>query len=488
SLLLPADLVVAKLLEHELDLGRAIDVALELVLEATGAERGFLLLRDERGHLAISRGRGLNASDLPPALSTSILGAVERTREPLLLSDAVSAPGFADKESVKALGKRSIACFPVISRARDELVGIVYLDSATPGRFGPATGDLLRVLGRAVAVPLENARRFEAQRRALERARDKPPATAGIVGRSPGIEALLALIEKVASHDVPVLIEGESGTGKELAARALHARSGRRGPFVAENLAALPETLAEAELFGVRKGAFTGAEDRDGIFVRARGGTVLLDEIGELPLELQPKLLRVLQEREVRPLGASAPVPVDARVIAATNKDLAALAKAGRFREDLLYRLKVISLRVPPLRERLEDLPLIAEHFLEAVARERGEPVLALSRAALAKLARRPWPGNVRELENVLWRVTLSGESAIDERLAVEPSPDAPLSIELALGAGPVPLEAARQAFDRAYLGLILKGAGGNIARAARELGMTRQALSRILRRLDSRP
>ncbi|TCP09060.1 sigma-54-dependent transcriptional regulator [Caldimonas thermodepolymerans] len=240
-----------------------------------------------------------------------------------------------------------------------------------------------------------------------------------MAGMSPAMQQVRSLIEKVARSMAPVLVQGESGTGKELVARAIHEVSARRGqPFIAVNCGAIPEQLLEAEFFGYRKGAFTGAnEDREGFFQAARGGTLFLDEIGDLPLSMQSKLLRVIQERAVRPVGAVAETPIDVRIVSATHKDLAAEVQAGRFRQDLYYRLNVIQIRVPALRERLEDLPLICERVLERIAQDAEVwPPPRLTPAALAHLARYPFPGNIRELENLLHRaVALSGGEWIDQ-------------------------------------------------------------------------
>ena len=229
------------------------------------------------------------------------------------------------------------------------------------------------------------------------------------VTADPATRELLALVDRIAPRDVSVLVTGESGSGKELVARRLHAHSPRSGgPFVALNAAALPDTLAESELFGAEKGAFTGADDRRaGRFEEAHGGTLFLDEIGELPISLQGKLLRALEERVVRRLGGSRDVPVDVRVVAATNRDLAAEAANGSFRQDLFFRLAVVVLRVPPLRERPVDVPLLARHLVERLAARHGVKVPSLSDEALAALARHPWPGNVREMRNVLERVVI---------------------------------------------------------------------------------
>ena len=239
-----------------------------------------------------------------------------------------------------------------------------------------------------------------------------------MAGRSEAMVQVRALVEKVARSMAPVLVNGESGTGKELVARAIHEVSPRAGqPFMAVNCSAIPEQLLEAEFFGYRKGAFTGAaEDREGFFQAANGGTLFLDEIGDLPLSMQSKLLRAIQERSVRPVGAVAELPVNVRLLSATHKDLGAEVHAGKFRQDLYYRLNVIQIRVPPLRERLEDLVAISERVLDRIAADAGvSPAPRLTREAVIHLARYPFPGNVRELENLLHRaVALTGGETID--------------------------------------------------------------------------
>ncbi|MBW8845788.1 MAG: sigma-54-dependent Fis family transcriptional regulator [Burkholderiales bacterium] len=239
-----------------------------------------------------------------------------------------------------------------------------------------------------------------------------------LVGESPAIRAVRSLIDKVARSMAPVLVQGESGTGKELVARAIHDHGVRpEGRFVAVNCGAIPENLLEAEFFGYRKGAFTGAnEDREGFFQAADGGTLFLDEIGDLPLAMQSKLLRVIQERSVRPVGATAETPINVRILSATHKDLGAEVAGGRFRQDLFYRLNVIQIRVPPLRERLEDLGLISNRVLARIAQDAGvSPTPRLTAGALQTLSRYAFPGNVRELENLLHRaLALAGGEWID--------------------------------------------------------------------------
>jgi two-component system response regulator PilR (NtrC family) len=295
------------------------------------------------------------------------------------------------------------------------------------------------------------------------------PALRRLAGESPAIQQVRGLVEKVARSMAPVLVQGESGTGKELVARAIHEVSVRgTGPFIAVNCGAIPEQLLEAEFFGYRKGAFTGAaDDREGFFQAANGGTLFLDEIGDLPLAMQSKLLRVIQERSVRPVGAVMEAPVNVRIVSATHKDLATEVHAGRFRQDLYYRLNVIQIRVPPLRERLGDLGILCAVVLERIARDAGvSPPPALTRDAFAHLARYAFPGNVRELENLLHRaVALSSGEAIQrvdlnlpdaviadgqdselDRLAVEAEVPRPLPVP-PVPAAPAPLPADLVAF-----------------------------------------
>jgi two-component system response regulator PilR (NtrC family) len=278
------------------------------------------------------------------------------------------------------------------------------------------------------SLPSEHGDASEAPApRAARPAADTPPAAPAqpevpaalrrLVGQSPAMQQVRELVEKVARSMAPVLVQGESGTGKELVAQAIHGVSVRADmPFIAVNCSAIPEQLLEAEFFGYRKGAFTGAaDDREGFFQAANGGTLFLDEIGDLPLPMQSKLLRAIQERSVRPIGAMSETPVNVRILSATHKDLAAEVQAGKFRQDLYYRLNVIQIRVPPLRERSEDLTAICKTVLDRIATDAGvSPPPVLARDALAHLARYPFPGNVRELENLLHRaVALAGSEVI---------------------------------------------------------------------------
>jgi DNA-binding NtrC family response regulator len=301
----------------------------------------------------------------------------------------------------------------------------------------------------------------------------------GIVGRHPEMIRIYQLLTQVAEASVTVLITGESGTGKELIARAIHRRSPRRDqPFVAVNVAAIPDTLLESELFGHEKGAFTGAHARKlGKFELAQGGTVFLDEIGSLRLDLQSKLLRVLQEREVERLGGSRPIAVDVRVLAATNVNLRQAVRDRAFREDLFYRLNVVPIPVPPLRDRREDIRLLVEHFVRKIARECHREMRGVSAGALDVLLRYDWPGNVRELENVIHRaVVLAREPVLQLR-------DIPLDValpetgsRLAEDTG-LPLREACEQFERQYVLRVLERVRWNVSRAARLLGVHRNTV-----------
>ena len=326
-------------------------------------------------------------------------------------------------------------------------------------------------------------RRLEAENRAL-RARVDREFT--MVGESRVMQQLREQIAMAAPTNGRVLIYGENGTGKELVARAVHALSRRRaGPFVEVNCAAIPEELIESELFGHVRGAFTGAvADRRGKFEIADGGTLFLDEIADMSLMTQAKVLRALQEQVVDPVGGVSSVKVDVRVIAATNKDLPAAIRAGRFREDLYFRLNVIPIFVPPLRERDGDIPLLAEHFMLQLSREYGRRPKTFEPAAMAELRRFPWPGNVRELRNVLERlmIMVPGDVISGRHLALSGTTSAAADVYPESGAVPLPLQEARERFERDYILRILEDQHGNMSRTADVLGVERSNLYRKMR------
>jgi two-component system response regulator AtoC len=315
-----------------------------------------------------------------------------------------------------------------------------------------------------------------------------------LVGGSAPMRAVYRLLEKAAAVDATVLLTGETGTGKELAARAIHFQSSRRERrFVPVNCGALPGELVESELFGHARGAFTGAATaKQGLFAEAQGGTLFLDEVGELPLPAQVKLNRALQEKEIRRVGDTQPVPVDVRVIAATNRDLREEVKAGRFREDLFYRLHVFAVTLPPLRERREDVPLLAAHFLEKHARAVRRTLHGFAPEAMRRLAGHGWPGNVRELENVIERAVAvaAGDVVAPEDLPPELAGGAPPPPDAA-GLAALPYKdavaGARDRVSREYLVALMQEFGGNVTRAAERAGVERESLHRLLRKYGLR-
>jgi two-component system response regulator HupR/HoxA len=308
------------------------------------------------------------------------------------------------------------------------------------------------------------------------------------------------LMESAAASPIAVLIEGETGTGKELVARALHRASPRAdGPFLAVNCAALSETLLESELFGHRRGAFTGAvSDRRGLFEAASGGTIFLDEIGEMPLPMQAKLLRVLQEGEVTPVGDNVPRPVEVRVISATNRDLMSEVVGHRFRNDLFYRLAAFPIRLPALRSRREDIPVIANRLLAAAVERHRKRIAGIAPEAMTLLMRHQWPGNVRELQNEIERAVAlaqDGESVgaahLSARLGAEERPaEEPNLRESAepTAEGDSPLRRARAAFEASYIADMLRRHGGNVSRTARALGLSRVMLQKKMKEYGLRP
>lgn len=301
----------------------------------------------------------------------------------------------------------------------------------------------------------------------------------GLVGESDAMRDMAMVVERIAKAHSTVLIEGETGTGKELVTRAIHQASGRNGSFVAVNCGSISPDLLESELFGHTRGAFTGAQAaRDGLFVHAKDGTLFLDEIGEMPLAMQAKLLRVLEQRSVRPVGSDREIPVNCRVVAATNRSLTELVQTGEFREDLYYRLNVLTIHVPSLRERLDDIPLLAEHFSEQISASLGVPPLPFNHEDILTMQRYDWPGNVREFRNVIERSLLLGQLPGDccgsDRVRAEKRTDS--SNE---SAGNYPLHWTMADIEKAHMLRVLESVGGNKSEAARRLGVSRKTLER---------
>jgi DNA-binding NtrC family response regulator len=348
----------------------------------------------------------------------------------------------------------------------------------------PFDNDELRLV---VARSLERTRLEREHRLLLERL-EREYGLGALIGTGPAMQKVFDMIRKVVETDLGVLIRGESGTGKELVAKALHQRSPRaERPFVAVNCAAISRELVESELFGHERGAFTGADARrEGRFEQARGGTIFLDEIGDMPAETQAKVLRVLEERSFERVGGAQSSAVDARIVAATHRDLEAEIEAGTFREDLYYRLKVIEIRLPPLRDRPEDVPLLAERFLVQLAERLGREPRRLSDAALQKLAAHDWPGNVRQLRHVIEQAAVLSSNEVLDAADLELGPRG-ASVSAVPEPG-VPFAEAKkratQSWERAYLKAALEAHDGNISRTAEAIGMVRQSLQQKIKEL----
>ncbi|MRG93254.1 GAF domain-containing protein [Polyangium spumosum] len=489
---------------------------LERVVDAlvlwTGVERGLLLLRAPDGRLVARAARNLARADLRDeqlSLSQTLARRALAALEPVVAVDAAGEMP-AVHVSVHALKLRSVLVVPLI--ARGEALGVVYLDDRVRrGAFGPRELAWTRTVATIAALAIADARDQALLRRAARKAKRASAAleetlakreaaldvaerelsrTRGaretrfeygsIIGESEPVRAMLRLVDRVTTADVPVLVHGESGSGKELVARAIHDNGPRAGrPFVGENCGAIPEGLLESTLFGHVRGAFTGADrPRSGLFEAADRGTLFLDEIGEMSLGMQAKLLRILQDGMVRPLGTERARKVDVRIVAATHRDLEAMVRARTFREDLYYRLNIITVRIPPLRERASDVPLLVKHLLA----KYGRPEVRVTRAAMDRLMAFPWPGNIRQLENEIRRALLLCDGVIEREH---------LSPEIANVAPPVPADLGlrvRPRVDALEAQLVreaLERTKGNQTQAAKLLGLSRFGLQKMMKRLS---
>ncbi|MDH3590843.1 MAG: sigma 54-interacting transcriptional regulator [Planctomycetota bacterium] len=499
-------------LTNERDLSRLLSLMLDSVVELTGAERGFLMLLEGNNEGRIRVARSFSMEDLRKPtfkVARSVAEHVAREGQAVLSTNADEDPLIRSHGDTGALYLRSVVCVPI--RMGKQHLGSVYLDNRFErGVFRHEDLPFLISFADQAAIALKNASLHEDARRARKEIEELNTALRGrveqqeaelhevktlyaraaaeartkyqydaIIGESPVMRELFFLLDRVTDSDVPVFLYGESGSGKELAARAIHFNGPRRhAAFVSENCAAIPEPLFESELFGHTKGSFTGAVgDKKGLFQLAHGGTLFLDEVAEMPFGMQAKLLRVLQEREVRPVGAKSVVPIDVRIVTASNKNLAEQVRRGEFREDLYHRIHVIEVPIPPLRRRPEDVPLLVGHFLERVtAKGRTAPVV--SKPAMALLQRYEWPGNVRELENEILRACTLGEGEI--------LPETLSDAVRGAGAGPgrwqgrILKEAVKEAtreVERALITDALRAEKGNKSAVARRLGISRPTL-----------
>lgn len=490
-------------------LGSVLERSLDALIRWTGVERGLLLMNAPDGKLIPRAARNLARQDLSAEhrqLSQTLARRALETGDCVVAVDA-SGELPSLHHSVHALKLRSVLAVPLV--ARGETVGVVYLDDRIRrGAFGPSELAWVRLVGTIAAVAIADARDQARLRRSARRALRAEQRLSehltlaktelgqakvalsgqnqvgrhGLVGNSPPMQTLYNLIDRVGSSQVPVLLFGESGTGKELVAKAIHRVSPRKDkPFISENCSAIPAPLLESILFGHKRGAFTGAvQNHVGLFETASGGTLFLDELGEMSLPMQAKLLRVLESGELRRVGDDRVLKVDVRILGASHRNLETMVEQGSFREDLYYRLNVITLRLPPLRERAADIPLLVQHFL---SHARGGSPLPIAAGALSALQLYGWPGNVRQLENELRRASVLADGCI----TLEHLSPAVMSLDAALPASaPSSLNLKQQvdALESQLIERALREASGNQSRAAEALGVSRFGLQKMLKRL----
>jgi transcriptional regulator with GAF, ATPase, and Fis domain len=489
------------------EIDRLLEAMLDAVIEVTGAEKGLILLNDDAfttGPKPPASGTDLGAqpgavrvasirasrnvkretiAERGGAISDSIVRKVLETGRPVIVSDALTDAQFKSSESVLALQLSSVMCAPFSSQG--QVQGVLYVgNDHVKDLFDKNQLDVLSIFASQASLILENAMLLNGLRADKEKlvAELKDKRFGEIIGTCPSMMEVFRKLQKVATTDISVLITGETGTGKELIARELHRRSNRAsGPFVVINCGAIPENLIESELFGHVRGAFTGAiASRPGKFQVANGGTLFLDEIGELPHNLQVKLLRALQERIVFRVGDSKPEKVDIRVVAATNRVLEEEIRTGRFREDLYYRLNVVNIYLPPLRERGDDVLIIARALLSKNAEELRSQVQGLTPQALAAIKKSPWPGNIRQLENRIKKALV----LCDKTLLTPEDLDLGKEAESTI----LPLEKAKEEFQRKYVLDVLERNNGNRTQTARDLGVDPRTIFRYLEREANPP
>jgi Nif-specific regulatory protein len=458
---------------------------LESIFEVAPADRAAILLSEKgldewTSVFGWDRRAGPNQA---VQVSRTIVAQVLADGVAILCNDLPATESFSDTASIVERRIRGVLAVPL--EVFDRTLGVIYLDSSSPdARFDENHLQLLTAIGSIAAAALDNARRMESLEQENRRLQDEISLEHNMVGDSPRMRDVYHFIARVAPRDVTVLISGESGTGKELVARAIHRTSSRAGkPCVAINCAAITETLLESELFGHEKGAFTGAiAQKKGKLEVAEGGTVFLDEIGELAPPMQAKLLRVLQEREFERVGGTRTIKLDVRLIAATNRDLDEEVKRGRFREDLFYRLNVVSVRMPALRERREDIPLLASYFAAKFSQRSNRPLLGVSPPARACLTNYDWPGNVRELENAIERAVVLGSS---DMILPEDLPEALLEKAESAGATMTAFHDALREAKKQLIMNAFEQAQGSYTEAAHLLGLHPNYLHRLIRNLN---
>ncbi len=457
---------------------------LEAIFEVSEADRAAILFTNSRtGEIDAATNWDRYLGPLKSMqVSTTVVNRVIKDGVALVGNDLANDEALASSESLAVQQINNVLAVPI--EFYGKMSGVIYLESANPqAKFDAPLLELMAAIGSMAAVAFENTRRIEWLEVENKRLKDESGIEHKMIGESSQMQAVYKFISKVAEQDTTVLVYGESGTGKELVARAIHENSTRKyKPCVAFNCAAISESLLESELFGHEKGAFTGAQSqKKGKFEFADGGTIFLDEVGELSTAMQAKLLRVLQEREFERVGGNKTIHTDVRVIAATNRDLKDMVKQGKFREDLYYRLNVVSIRMPALRERPDDIPLLATHFATKFAARTGHQIEGISPEALRYLLQYAWPGNVRELENALERAVVlsSGGTLYPEDLPENVLETAPPA-EVANGS----FHGELQGTKKQMVVRALDQSKGNVTEAAKILGVHPNYLHRLMNNL----
>ena len=457
---------------------------LGLIFDVVPAERGAVVLFNPAGEFNAAVGWDrLRGPAHAVRVSRTVLQRVRTERVGVLVSDISEDPAFAKSQSLKDLQVHFVVCAPLV--ASGQVIGAIYLDSSNPKSFfDEAHLQMMTAIAGIASLAFENVRYWEGLQQENQELRAQVGLDHNMLGSSPRMREVFEFIRRAAPTDSTVLIEGESGTGKELVARAIHRNSSRADrPFVAINCAAIAETLLESELFGHEKGAFTGATaQKKGKIETADGGTLFLDEVTELALGLQAKLLRVLQEREFERVGGVRPLKLDIRLIAATNRSLSEAVKSGAFRNDLYYRLNVVTLAMPSLRDRREDIPLLAEYFIAKAARKCKTRMKPLSTEARACLVSYDWPGNVRELENAMERALVLGSS---NSILPDDLPEAVLESVSSPAATAANYHGTLREQKKELILQALQNANGNYIAAANALQMHPNSLLRLIRNLD---
>jgi len=460
---------------------------LDMMFEVLPIERGAILLNGHQSDEFVSGVYRDRVSDVnaPFRISRTIARQVLRDGVAVMANDVLNDQQFLPTESIVASQIRSLLCVPLLVFGAK--LGLIYADTTRPAaQLDEHHLHLLTAIASVTAVALEHARYVEWLEGENRRLQEEINIEHDMVGESPRMRDVYQFVNRVAPFESTVLIRGESGTGKELVARAIH-RTSKRGnrPFVAINCAALTESLLESELFGHERGAFTGAiTQKKGKIEIADGGTLFLDEIGELALPLQAKLLRVLQEREFERVGGTRPIKVDIRLITASNRNLDEAVKSNLFRQDLFFRLNVVSIMLPPLRDRRDDIPLLATYFVQKYARATDRRVVAISPEAYMLLKKYDWPGNVRELQNALERAVVLGSS---DHIRPEDLPEALVENNESMDAGVTRYHDAVNTVKRQLILRAIEQAGGNFTEAAKLLDLHPNYLHRLVRNMDLR-